>query len=56
MSLSQIIMYQNIGHELKYGKQEKKIKTAQEMSYEELKKARDEARRLYGDIGGDNGN
>mgnify|MGYP003508489816 CR=1 FL=1 len=41
--------------EQKYGKGETKTKRAEEMSYEELKRKRDELRRLYGDIGGNDG-
>jgi hypothetical protein len=52
MSLPQIILYHNMGHELKYGKQEKPVK-ASDMSYDQLKSIRDENRRLYGNIGGD---
>jgi len=49
MSLAQIILYLNLGHEQKYGKQEKTVKKASEMSYEELKKVREELRKQYGD-------
>lgn len=55
MSLAQIILYHNLGIEQKYGKGETKTKRAEEMSYEELKRKRDELRRLYGDIGGNDG-
>lgn len=54
MSLAQIILYHNLGIEQKYGKQEKPTK-ATDMSYAELKRIRDENRRLYGEIGGDDG-
>jgi len=52
MSLSQIILYHNLGHELKYGKQEPRNVTAKDMSYEKLKQIRDELRAQYGEIGG----
>ena len=55
MSLAQIILYHNVGYEIKYPKPDSKPKKASEMSYEELKAVRDECRRQYGDIGGDNG-
>jgi hypothetical protein len=53
MSLSQIMLYHNLGMETKYGKPEKTVKQTKDMSYDELKAIRDENRRLYGDIGGD---
>lgn len=49
MSLAQIILYLNLGHEQKYGKQKETIKRASEMSYDELKKVREELRKQYGD-------
>ena len=52
MSLGQVIMYHNLGMELKYGKHEKKTKKAADMSYDELKSIKAELARLYGDIGG----
>lgn len=53
MSLPQIILYHNLGHEVKYGKQDDKPTKTSDMSYEQLKAIRDENRRLYGNIGGD---
>jgi hypothetical protein len=51
MSLSQIMLYHNLGIEQKYGKQDSKPKRAEEMSHSELKQKREELKRLYGDIG-----
>lgn len=53
MSLSQIIMYHNIGLEQKYGKKYDKPKRASEMTHAELKAIRDEMRAKYGDVEGD---
>jgi hypothetical protein len=55
MSLAQIILYHNIGFELKYPKPEKNQYDARNLSPEELKKVRDELRNQYGEIGGDHG-
>lgn len=59
MSLAQIVLYHNMGYEIKYPTQSSKPKRAAEMSHEELKAVRDECRAKYGaaaiDIGGDNG-
>lgn len=49
MSLAQIIMYHNMGLEIKYGKQPKKNKRANEMSHEERLKLREEIRAKYGE-------
>lgn len=49
MSLSQIILYLNLGHEQKYGKPEKTVKRAAEMTYDELAKVKAEIRKQYGD-------
>ena len=54
MSIGQIIMYHNLGIEMKYGKREKPRK-ASEMTHAELKAVRSEIRRKYGDIGGNDG-
>jgi len=54
MSLSQIILYHSVGHELKFGKQESKPITAKDMSHEKLKQIRDDLRKQYGEIGGNN--
>jgi hypothetical protein len=51
MSLPQIILYHNLGMELKYGKQESKPTKLSEMSHDQLRAKREELRRLYGDIG-----
>jgi len=56
MSLSQIILYHNLGIEQKYPRpKDDGPKTTRDMSYSELKKIRDELRTQYGEIGGDNG-
>jgi hypothetical protein len=51
MSLAQIIMYHNMGLELKYPKSDKP-KKASDMSYDELKQIREELRNKYGAIDG----
>jgi len=51
MSLPQIILYHNLGMELKYGKQEDKPIKPSEMEYHDLKALRDELRQTYGKIG-----
>lgn len=53
MSLPQIILYHNLGHEVKYGKPESKPTKTSEMSYDELKAVRDDIRKQYGNIGGE---
>ena len=53
MSLGQIVMYHNLGIEVKYGNpsnQGKPEKLA-DMSYDELVKVKQELRQQYGDIG-----
>ena len=56
MTIGQIVMYHNLGIEMKYGKQnpdetdETPHKKASEMSYEELKAVRDQLRAQYGEI------
>lgn len=55
MDIGQIVMYHNLGIEMKYGKQkddgDSPAKKASEMSYEELKAVRDQLRAQYGEIG-----
>jgi len=51
MSLPQIILYHNLGMEVKYGKQEEKPVKPHEMSHAELKALRDDLRSKYGEIG-----
>ena len=51
MSLGQIVLYHNLGIELKYGGAEKGKRTASSMSYQELKALRTEARRQLGQDG-----
>ena len=51
MSLSQIILYHNMGMEIKYGKPKETKKRTSEMSHDELKAVRDELRKQYGEIG-----
>lgn len=54
MNYPQVLMYLNEGLEQKYPSENKgNTPRAAEMSHEELKKKRDELRRLYGNIGGD---
>lgn len=55
MSLAQIILYHNLGIEQKYGKGESKPKRADDMTHEERARQREELRRLFGDIGGNDG-
>ena len=50
MSLAQIIMYHYLGMERKYPKQEGQKRTASNMSYDELRRVRDELRNQYGRI------
>ena len=50
MTIGQIIFYNNIGIELKYGKQEKSSSGLVEKSAEELRKFKEEMKAQYGDI------
>lgn len=53
MTIGQIVMYHNLGIEMKYGKQgdtDTQTKKPSEMSYDELKAVRDQLRSQYGDI------
>lgn len=50
MSLGQIVMYHNLGVEIKFGKPKDKP-TLADSSPTELKSKREELRRLYGKIG-----
>lgn len=51
MTIGQIVMYHNLGIEMKYGKDPKTHKKASEMTYDELKAVRDQLRAQYGEIG-----
>jgi hypothetical protein len=54
MTIGQIVMYHNLGIEMKYGAQgdtDTTTKKPSEMSYEELKAKRDQLRAQYGEIG-----
>lgn len=56
MTIGQVFYYYNVGMEMRYGKGDAKqdgshaVRTAKDMSYEELKAKRDELRRQYGAI------
>jgi hypothetical protein len=53
MDIGQIVMYHNLGIELKYGKGDSDPsapKKPSEMSYDELKSVRDQLRAQYGEI------
>jgi hypothetical protein len=53
MTIGQIVMYHNLGIEMKYGKQDDPdapAKKPSEMSYDELKAVRDQLRAQYGEI------
>lgn len=53
MDIGQIVMYHNLGIELKYGKGDSSPdapKKPSEMSYDELKAVRDQLRAQYGEI------
>ena len=55
MTIGQIVMYHNLGIEMKHGKGDDGTNTAakkpSEMSYDELKEKRDQLRAQYGEIG-----
>lgn len=55
MSLGQIIMYHELGIELKYGKKKRKPTKFSEMTPAQLKKERDKLKKQFGDIGGNDG-
>ena len=53
MTIGQIVMYHNLGIEMKHGKGDDtgtQTKKPSEMSYDELKAVRDQLRIQYGDI------
>ncbi len=52
MSWSQLIMYHNIGCELKYGKKDEsqEVTKPSEMSYEQLSKLKESLRKQYGEV------
>lgn len=47
MTIGQIIMYHNLGLELKYGKQDERPRKPSEMSHAELKELKKEIREQY---------
>lgn len=57
MTIGQLVMYHNLGIELRYGKRDGNgaPRTVKDMSYEEVRARREELRRQYGEIGGDDG-
>lgn len=56
MSIGQVILYHNLGIEMRYGKREESegeaVKSVDKMSAAEIRAKREELRRQFGDIGG----
>jgi len=52
MSLAQVILYHNIGVEMKYPQPETEEKKVEDMSADEVIAKREELRKLYGNIDG----
>jgi len=50
MSLAQIMLYHNIGCDIKYPDPKKQNTSLADASYEDVKKVRDELRELYGAV------